>query len=77
MDKEFIGNIYAIVGGITLIFIIAILLISFFDTKSWNDGHCKCGGNWVYEQAVGHHYYTTYMYTCDKCGKAIEITDKR
>ena len=77
MDKEFAGMIGAVIGGLILMIVVATLLVSFFDTKSWNDGHCKCGGNWVYEQAVGHHYYTTYLYTCDKCGRAIEITDRR
>lgn len=77
MDKEFIGMIGTVIGGLILMIVVVTLLVSFFDTKSWNDGHCKCGGNWVYEQAVGHEYFTTYLYTCDKCGKAIEITDKR
>ena len=77
MDKEFVGMIGTVIGGLILMIVVVTLLISFFDTKSWNDGHCKCGGNWVYEQAVGHEYLTTYLYTCDKCGKTIEITDKR
>ncbi len=43
----------------------------------WNDGHCSCGGNWNYVQAVGHYSSTTYLYECDKCGKAKEFYKKR
>lgn len=41
--------------------------------KEWNNGYCECGGHWVYEQAVGHQYHTTYIYRCDECGKRIEV----
>lgn len=42
------------------------------DKKKWNNGYCECGGHWIYEQAVGHQYRTSYIYKCDKCGKRIE-----
>lgn len=43
------------------------------DEKEWNNGYCECGGHWVYEQAVGHAYRTSYMYRCDECGKTLEV----
>lgn len=62
--------------------IIAILLVILFichcvNADKWNDGHCSCGGNWVYQQAVGHRYETYYLYECDKCGKTQEFYKKR
>ena len=47
------------------------------DEKAWNDGYCECGGHFEYEQAVGHQYSTSYIYTCDSCGKHIEIWEER
>lgn len=47
------------------------------DKKAWNDGYCECGGRFEYEQAVGHQYSTSYIYTCDSCGKHIEIREER
>lgn len=48
-------------------------LIALRDKAVWNDGHCKCGGNWKYEQAVGHEVSTTYLYVCDSCGRDMEM----
>ena len=54
-----------------------ILIYVFMVVKSsivYNNGICpQCGGNYVYQQAVGHRYITSYIYQCDKCGKIIEI----
>jgi len=47
------------------------------DKKAWNNGYCECGGHFEYEQAVGHQYGTSYVYTCDSCGKHIEIWEER
>jgi len=62
--------------------ILAILLFLLFigycaNSNAWNDGHCSCGGNWVYQEAVGHSYDTWYLYQCDKCGKTQEFHRKR
>lgn len=27
----------------------------------------------MYQQAVGHEYFTHYIYRCEKCGKTIEV----
>ena len=44
------------------------------DKTEYNNGVCqKCGGHLEYEQAVGHQYYTSYIYKCDKCGDRIEL----
>lgn len=44
------------------------------ERAKYNDGVCKaCGGHYVYEQAVGHRYSTSYLYRCDGCDAIIEI----
>ena len=64
--------------GIVIIFLLSILLIgSCVNDSKWNDGHCECGGNWVYDQPVGHQYSTNYLYECDKCGRVYEFYEKR
>ena len=62
--------------------ILAILLFFLFichagNDSKWNYGHCPCGGNWVYDQPIGHQYETMYLYECDKCGKTYEFYKKR
>lgn len=68
-------------GGMGLIFVIIIIvmfgIVGVIDNEKWNDGHCTCGGNWEYQQAVGHHVTTTYIYECDQCGKIIEINEHK
>ena len=75
--KEVFGSI-----GIALLFLIilyigASLWDNAHDDKLWNDGKCICGGNWVYEQAVGHYLSTGYIYHCDTCNEMIEITERK
>lgn len=44
------------------------------DRIEYNNGACQeCGGHLEYEQAVGHQYFTTYIYKCENCGKRIEL----
>ena len=61
----------------TCIFVVILILIMMFeschDVSKWNNGHCPCGGNWVYQQAVGKMYDTDYIYKCDKCGDIQEF----
>ncbi len=47
------------------------------DEKKWNNGYCECGGHYVYEQAVGHQNFTSYIYECDSCGRHIELWNER
>lgn len=42
--------------------------------KRYNNGICRdCGGEYKYDQAVGHYRSTTYIYKCNKCGNIIEL----
>ena len=72
------------IESILIIIAFCLVVAGFFcmcDAKHsddlWNDGYCFCGGQWEYEQAVGHRWSTTYIYRCDKCGYMIEISDYR
>ena len=62
-----------------IIGILAIIILLFLDniirSEQYNNGICSCGGTFQYEQAVGHRYETRYLYICDKCGRAIEISN--
>lgn len=62
-----------IVGVILLIF----TLIGNHDKDVWNGGCHSCGGQWIYQGAVGHAYSTGYLYGCDNCGKTHEFLIKR
>ena len=73
-------NILFILGILigTLIVIIGIhIVFNILSYKLYNNGiHNNCGGHWIYQEAVGHKYHTGYIYSCDKCGLSIEITNK-
>ncbi len=45
--------------------------------RKYNGGVCKCGGNYVYQQAVAHWDDTDYIYICDKCGDMVELDTYR
>lgn len=68
---------------VTLIIVFSIVYIGFkfdkrADQKKYNGGICpRCGGNYIYEQAVTHLYDTDYVYICDKCGDMIELESYR
>lgn len=48
------------------------------DERKYNGGICtKCGGHYIYEQAIGHQADTDYIYICDKCGHMIEVDSYR
>jgi hypothetical protein len=61
-----------VVIALVIIFIGTIFLRS-CDAKKYNEGVCKCGGHYEYQQAVGHRRSTTYIYKCNKCGNLIEL----
>ena len=62
---------------VIILVLIAIYSYQYEKNKSqWNNGYCSCGGHWEYTQAKededGH---TSYIYTCDNCGKTIEVKE--
>ena len=60
--------------GIGIIILIVLLFArSCTSYNKWNNGICSCGGTYRFEQAIGHMYYTDYLYICDKCGRSIEV----
>lgn len=64
-------------GSLVVIFVALFILFVFHVCNSihWNNGYCSCGGEWEYQQAVGHRYSTSYLYKCNKCGKIAEFDD--
>lgn len=74
--KDVLVIIAIIVGVILLIFLLTSLIVrihEFEGLDEYNNGQCaQCGGIYVYQQAVGHQYFTYYVYICDHCGKMIE-----
>ena len=62
-----------------IVICIVILIILWFiesiaGSNIYNNGICKnCGGHYIFQNAVGHHSFTDYVYKCDKCGNLIEI----
>lgn len=71
--------------GILIVVILALILAVGIvkcqrdvDEAKYNGGICtKCGGHYIYEQAVAHSYDTDYIYICDKCGHMIELESYR
>ena len=57
--------------------ILSEIIGSIKDTANWNNGYHECGGEWTYQQAIGHKYSTKYLYECDKCGETYEFRRKR
>ena len=39
----------------------------------WNDGYCTCGTEWRLVNVQRYRGQTLYFYTCDNCGRTIEI----
>ena len=78
MRDESGSAIGLLITSVVIAILIGIMMICMaFNDSKWNDGHCSCGGNWVYDQPVGHQYSTNYLYECDKCGKMYEFYEKR
>ena len=71
--KTVIGIILALLIGCTFTWLIKIEQSS--DKVNWNNGYCvECGNKWRFANAdyiknVG----TIYYWTCDNCGKVIEL----
>lgn len=66
-------KVYLILIGMLLVLLFISRMIN---ATEWNNGYCSCGGKWIYQQAVGHRYETTYLYECDNCGKTKEFYEK-
>lgn len=49
----------------------------YIDEKSagtaWNNGYCTCGTEWRLVNVQKYRGHTIYYYTCDNCGRTIEI----
>ncbi|MEK6832918.1 MAG: hypothetical protein AABY32_02630 [Nanoarchaeota archaeon] len=60
---------------IVIVILIGFLLGLFLirhEEKLWNDGYCKCGGEWIVVRNM-----QTNMYRCSKCNLIlITITEK-
>lgn len=57
-----------------LLIIIVLFIQSCASNNLYNNGICRiCGGNYEFYQAVGHQYFTNYLYKCNKCGNIIEV----
>ena len=62
------------IGLLILIIIVLWFIESIIGADKYNNGICRnCGGTYVFQNAVGHHAITDYVYKCDKCGNLIEI----
>lgn len=68
-------------GGAFIFILIAVLIILIFiehihGSDVYNNGVCTyCGSTYEFQQAVGHQYFTDYIYVCNKCGRLIQIPD--
>ena len=75
--KETISYIATILAIFILAIGVLLLCVKCMkqDSKEkYNNGYCPCGGHYEYVEAVGHQAYTTYIYSCDKCGNKIELS---
>lgn len=84
LEDIFVEILEPIIIALTVIFTVCYLVILikfFFFTPSnetrYNNGICsECNvGHYVYSEAVGHQLGSTYIYTCDSCGRKIEISE--
>ena len=41
--------------------------------RAWNNGYCTCGTEWRLLNVQKYRGRTIYYYTCDNCGRTIEI----
>ena len=61
-------NTWIIIILAILVFVTIISIDYYLTKKTWNNGKCKCGGNWVHTYALDDYHY---IYQCDKCKKEI------
>ena len=65
-------DILTVVGILALIIIILVSAIA-IDKIRWNNGQCKCGGNWEFTNASREKNVSHYYYHCNKCGDVIRL----
>jgi len=74
------GSLISLIILISCIIFIIIKGISYLDEKHsekhWNNGYCKCGGQWEYVQFYPSPSEIKYYYECNKCHN-IEGFNKR
>ena len=58
-----------------LLLVSALFVLSFTDEVDWNDGQCKCGGQWKLTEIESKpdSVLTEYFYTCDTCDTIIRV----
>ena len=68
-------NIKEILSVVAVFILIVIIFISaiLFDNLQWNNGSCKCGGNWEFSNGSRENNVNHYYYHCDKCGDVIKL----
>lgn len=75
--SDILTRIFVSIGAIAvliIVFLVGCFILRSCDKTEYNNGACQeCGGHLEYEQAVGHEYFTTYIYKCENCGKRIEL----
>lgn len=65
------------IAVVIVVLIVLVMLIFYLHELDglgeYNNGTClHCGGHYIYQQAVGNQYFTSYIYICDGCGKMIK-----
>ena len=57
----------------------ALFIISFTDEVDWNNGQCKCGGQWELTEIESNpkSVLTEYFYICDNCDTIISTHTAR
>ena len=62
-----------------LVLFAALFILSFTDEADWNDGQCKCGGQWELMEIESNpkSVLTEYFYSCDNCDTIIRVHTAR
>lgn len=75
--KPVLWLMVTIILGLSIAFSIAYAGAK-IDERKYNGGICtKCGGRYIFQQAIGHQVDTDYIYICDKCGYMVELDSYR
>lgn len=56
--------------------LVLVFIASGCENNEYNGGiHKGCGGTYIFQQAIGHKYSTSYLFKCDKCNETLEVAD--